>query len=79
MPASLQLYRQAAQSAQASAWTQATTALQQAFLSAPPQQLTDDECRSLRPYLDDLTAVGQRLPSLTFTLGLLTRIRDLIR
>ena len=51
----------------------AIQALQQAFESRPPQELTDGELTALGPLRDDLFYLGQLLPDLTATLELARR------
>ncbi|MBB5234181.1 hypothetical protein [Deinococcus budaensis] len=75
----LALYLAAVQRCRQHDWAQATTSLQQALESCPPQQLTQSDCATLRTVSDDLVYLGQLLPSPAPILTLLSRLIELER
>lgn len=73
----LVLYALAAAYAQAAYRDQAVTTLTFAYRAAPPLTLSETDLLNLTQYTDELTWIGQHMPSLTPTLQLLSRFMDL--
>lgn len=76
-PAHLALYAEASARCLRGEVEDAQLALAQAYAAVPPRKLTVDDHRLLSALADELTYVGQFLPSLQPTLDLLTQLHHM--
>lgn len=75
---SVEKYREAALHARREDMQAASRCLDAAYLLRPPQLLAQQEIEALFPFWDELVCIGQWLPSLSPTVDLLTRFRQLL-